>query len=464
MNIKAQAVYHLIQHLFEICKAIHAAGGICYLVGGPVRDLIIEQETRIGIHPDKTKDIDIEVHKLSLAKLEAVLGNFGSVYTVGKRFGVLRVSSYLADWSLPRTDSLGRKPQVTIDPQLSIEEACARRDLTINAMAIDLRSLEAYVNAFSNNTINHNSSNNIFIDLIDPYHGFNDLLNHQLRAVDERKFIEDPLRYFRVMQFIGRFSMTPDKSLSELCAQMSLIDPVTQKPLAQERVQDEFKKLFLRSQKPSQGLAWLCKTNLSLESCSPLKNIAQEPDRLQSLLQAVDTFAASSKDFLPKERLVGFIIIITFFAIDKTFLTEKIRASCSLITYDRHMYSATTAALRELILKKSALTTLYQVKKIAYELWPHLRLRVFLRITEAFNQSSLEKEPDCYALAEKAKVLDAPEKPFITGNELDLSRFQGPERGRILKIAYDLQLQETDITKIHNKSTLLERAIALAQK
>ena len=115
--------------VIPILKVIEKSGGVPYLVGGSIRDLILNRSL---------KDIDIEVHKLTLEDLQKCLGQFGEVKLVGKQFGVLRIGGFDVDWSIPRKDSKGRKPKVELDPDMSIEDACLRRDVTINAMAIDL--------------------------------------------------------------------------------------------------------------------------------------------------------------------------------------------------------------------------------------------------------------------------------------------------------------------------------------
>ena len=78
--------------------AVHA-----YLVGGAVRDLFLDRDV---------KDLDIEIHGLDLETVEKILSHFGPVDMVGKSFGVLRVHPLDIDWSLPRIDSVGRKPEV----------------------------------------------------------------------------------------------------------------------------------------------------------------------------------------------------------------------------------------------------------------------------------------------------------------------------------------------------------------
>lgn len=87
------------------------------------------------------KDIDIEVHKISLNQLETILSKFGEVELVGKNFGVLLLKRINVDWSLPRTDNKGRKPEVSLIQNVTLKEAAKRRDLTLNSMAIDLNKL-----------------------------------------------------------------------------------------------------------------------------------------------------------------------------------------------------------------------------------------------------------------------------------------------------------------------------------
>ena len=191
-----------------------SSGMKTYLVGGAVRDLLLNLSI---------KDVDIEVYNLQPEVVEKILRQFGPVSLVGKVFGVFRVHGLDVDWSLPRADSPGRKPEVKIDPFMSYHNAFVRRDLTINAMGIDLSTSE----------------------LIDPFNGVHDVKKKILRSPDTRFFIQDPLRFYRVMQFIGRFEMVPDEKLDTLCSRMDISD------VSRERIEQEFKKLLLKSVRPS---------------------------------------------------------------------------------------------------------------------------------------------------------------------------------------------------------------------
>lgn len=210
----------------RICRAIQDVGGRALLVGGGVRDLLLSKEV---------KDFDIEVFGVEAEKLEDILRPFGKVMTVGKSFGVLKVSinrTIDIDVSLPRRDSkTGSRHgdfSVATDPFMAISEAARRRDFTINAILADPLTGK----------------------IIDPFHGVDDLKSKTLRVVDEGTFVDDPLRVLRAMQFVGRFDLEIDAESKKLMSGM--VDSLQH--LSKERVYEEWRKLLLKAQKPSRGL------------------------------------------------------------------------------------------------------------------------------------------------------------------------------------------------------------------
>ncbi len=213
------------------------------------------------------------MYGLTTDQLEKILRSFGPVSLVGKSFGVLRLHGLDIDWSLPRADSAGRKPTVVIDPTMSFEQAFRRRDLTINAVGIDLHTYE----------------------LIDPFNGQQDLTNKLLRPTDVQLFTEDPLRFFRVMQFIGRFEMEPTESLNVLCTKMDISH------VSIERIETEFEKLLLKSVHPSRGIRWIAtigRLQDVLPELAATVGVAQNPqwhpegDVFEHTMQALDAAAA----------------------------------------------------------------------------------------------------------------------------------------------------------------------------
>jgi len=154
------------------------------------------------------------------------------VNLVGQAFAVykLTVDGVGVDVSLPRRDSRAgpghRGVRVEGDPTLGIREAARRRDLTINAIALDpLTGV-----------------------LEDPFDGVGDIRRRLLRAVDASTFGDDPLRALRVPQFAGRFGFVLHPDLEPLCRSMPLEE------LPAERIRGEVRKLLLLSPTPSVGL------------------------------------------------------------------------------------------------------------------------------------------------------------------------------------------------------------------
>ena len=213
----------------SILAEIRREGGRGLYVGGTVRDRYMGVES---------KDIDVEVYKLSLDKLQEILSRYGSVDIIGRSFGTLKIHGLNVDFSLPRTDNKKGKGhkgiEVKVDPFLSYKDAAERRDLTMNAMWYDpLTEEEA-----------------------DYFDGKKDIDAKVLRATDPYTFLEDPLRALRVVQFASRFEMWPDAQLSGLCKWADLSE------LSSERIFEEFKKLLEKGKRPSIGLSFMRRTDM----------------------------------------------------------------------------------------------------------------------------------------------------------------------------------------------------------
>jgi hypothetical protein len=203
--------------LFEpvrpLVDVLEGAGAKTYLVGGSVRDRLL------GID---AKDIDIEVHGLTPDETIALLKERGArVDEVGKAFGVLKVTfdGETHDFSFPRTEVKTGEGHtgfdVTVDPNLGIEQALARRDFTMNALAVD-------------------SDGN----MVDPFGGVADLKAGVLRHVGPA-FSEDPLRILRGVQFAARLGLKFDPETAKLAHDLL---PELEN-ISTERVWGEFEKL-----------------------------------------------------------------------------------------------------------------------------------------------------------------------------------------------------------------------------
>lgn len=211
--------------LADLCALVRDAGGEALLVGGCVRD------AALGL---PAKDLDVEVYGVAPARLLDRLAARFSIDLVGHVFGVVKVHGLPIDVAIPRRESkagLGHGGfEILSDPAMTLEEAAARRDYTINAMAYDPGSGE----------------------IIDHYGGLRDLEARVLRHTTE-KFAEDPLRVLRGLQLAGRFDLRAAPETVELAR--GLLPELPTLPL--ERVWGEWHKWAVRSLRPSAGLAFL---------------------------------------------------------------------------------------------------------------------------------------------------------------------------------------------------------------
>ncbi|HEX2978153.1 MAG TPA: HD domain-containing protein [Candidatus Babeliales bacterium] len=446
--------YPLVQ---SIAQKLAERGCQALLVGGAVRDLFL------GL---PLKDLDIEVYNCSLQQLEAVLGEFGQVSLVGKAFGVLRAHGLEADWSVPRSDAFGRKPEVVLDPNLSYEKAFARRDLTINAMGINL----------------------ITFELIDPFDGFTDLKKKILRAPDPVFFIEDPLRFYRVMQFVGRFEMKPDAILNKLCSEMDL------KSVSRERIEAEFAKLLLKSKQPSLGISWLDEIGRLkdiLPEIAATKGVPQEPDWhpegdvYEHTKQALD--AAAALEYASQEEKLKIVYAALCHDLGKLSTTQIFDGK--IISYGHEKKSETLAKrmLKRIMRNKDLISCISKLaryhmqpgqlvknnakfpayKRLARKLAPEISMQMLGKLMLADRQGRNPKKgaplteqfSDVASFLEKAKeafVLHEPEKPILQGRDLLDVIKPGPELGKLIKRAYKIQIDDG----IRDKEELKKRVLS----
>jgi tRNA nucleotidyltransferase (CCA-adding enzyme) len=220
---------------YSFIQKIIAAGGEPYLVGGCVRDKLLQRPI---------KDFDIVVRLIALPELMAVLKTCGHYNQVGKAFGVIKFCpkenpGMEIDIALPRKEfstGLGHKDfQVQSDPQLNLGIDLGRRDFTINAIALNLQNNE----------------------LVDPYQGAQDINKKLIKTVFPNSFVEDPLRMLRAVQFAARFDFTIDaQTQDEMKQHAALI-----KTVSPERIVIEINKLF-EAKQPSLGFHIMRETGL----------------------------------------------------------------------------------------------------------------------------------------------------------------------------------------------------------
>jgi tRNA nucleotidyltransferase (CCA-adding enzyme) len=235
------------ENLSSLCTIASLNGGRAMLVGGCVRDELME------IQP---KDWDLEVYGVEPEKLREILDSFGEVNAVGEAFTVYKLGNDM-DVSIPRREKKTGKGHrgfvIEGDPEMSFEEACSRRDFTVNAILKDPLTGE----------------------IVDPFGGGEDIKKKILRHVSDETFAEDSLRVLRAAQFAARFEFDIAPETVDLCKTIDVTD------LPKERIWGEVEKLLLRAKRPSIGLKWLYELGVVDQLFPELKalvGVPQEPE------------------------------------------------------------------------------------------------------------------------------------------------------------------------------------------
>ena len=239
----------LLAETAELAERFADAGHQLYLVGGVVRDAILNRLTA-DADLDFTTDARPE-------QIEALgVGWAEQTWVQGKRFGTIgfqkhgrrfEVTTFRAEAYRP--DS--RKPDVVFGDDVEVD--LSRRDFTVNAMALRLPDLE----------------------LVDPFEGVADLGAHRLRTPlePEVSFTDDPLRMLRAARFIAGHDLKPDRGLvAAVDALHARLDIVSA-----ERMRDELDKL-ITVERPGPGLWFLVQTGLAAEFLPELPGLALEQD------------------------------------------------------------------------------------------------------------------------------------------------------------------------------------------
>jgi poly(A) polymerase len=218
----------------NLAIAFKAAGFKLALVGGPVRDAILG---RLGNDLDFTTDAHPK-------DCEKILNKWAdSVWDIGAAFGTVagKKGDITVEITTYRSESYeadSRKPNVEFGK--TIEADLARRDFTINAMALELTTNEP-----------------TFIDL---YNGVGDLESKLIKTPGkpEDSFSDDPLRMMRAARFMSQLNFTIDPAviaaIKSMTARLEIISA--------ERIRDEFIKIIM-SDNPRLGITLLVETGLA---------------------------------------------------------------------------------------------------------------------------------------------------------------------------------------------------------
>jgi tRNA nucleotidyltransferase (CCA-adding enzyme) len=189
------------------------AGERAYLVGGAVRDLLLGAD-----HPDL--DVAVEGDAPGLAR------RLGADARSHERFATATVDldGVRVDLASARTERYARPGALPEVEPASLDRDLARRDFTINAMAVPLAGAP---------------------ELIDPYDGLPDLRDGLLRVLHPESFVDDPTRALRAARYAARLGFEVEPATFELLAAADL-DTVSR-----DRVEAELRRIAAEDNAPA---------------------------------------------------------------------------------------------------------------------------------------------------------------------------------------------------------------------
>lgn len=443
----------MLEPVRRVAELVKCVGGRALLVGGSVRDIL---------RGEKPVDFDIEVYGLTQAKVIETLKPHYPLDLVGASFGVIKLHGLNIDVALPRRETklgLGHKAfETDFDPNLSLAEAAARRDFTINAIYLDPLTGE----------------------YLDPWQGKKDLERRVLRPVSSH-FAEDPLRVLRAMQFLARFDLEPAENLVAVCRGM------TPEGLPPERLMGEWEKLLVKGVVPSKGLRFLCRVGwlryypelLALVGCKQDPVWHPEGDVWAHTLCCLDAFAASRDgrdmlyDFIASRKtwtarenlIVGLAVLCHDLGKPATSYYDSRRGHIRSIGHDENGVAPTKRFLARLTQDHELLRDIPPLVRLhmrPFSFWRNHasdasirrlslaagRLDRLLRVAAADDagRGTAPRTPEALQwlaqAAERLRVKDAAPKPLVLGRHLIPLGFKpSPRFTEILTAAFNAQLE-----------------------
>ncbi len=223
-----------VSFLKDISKFAETKNYEVYVVGGFVRDLILERnrnEIDFVIVGDGPKFAEELAKELGVENVNTYK-NFGTAH--------FRLNDFDLEFVGARKESYNKDSRKPIVESATLEEDLSRRDFTINTLAVSIAKKN-------------------FGDLIDIFYGLEDIEKKIIKTPLDPMitFDDDPLRIMRAFRFASQLQFSVDDKI--INATKNLKERL--KIVSQERITDEFLKI-LESPKPSVGLMLLYQSEI----------------------------------------------------------------------------------------------------------------------------------------------------------------------------------------------------------
>lgn len=438
----------------EIARLVDSAGGRTFFVGGFVRDRVLGREN---------KDIDIEVHGITVEKLEEILAELGEQTEMGASFGIFGLRGYDIDIAMPRKEEATgrghRDFKVDIDPFIGTYKAAIRRDFTINAMMQDVLTGE----------------------IVDHFGGLDDIRASVLRHVNDDTFAEDPLRVLRAAQFAARFNFSVAEETVSLAKTMDLT------ALSWERIAGELQKALLKADAPSiffREMRRMDQLSYWFPEMEQLIGLEQNPeyhpegDVWTHTLMVIDEAAKLRKE---ADYPMGLMITAMVHDMGKAVCTtvdesgkirsighenesELIESALSRITTEirlkKYVHNMTQLHMRPVSLAKQTEKQKPYDKLFDQSVDPH-DLLLFAKADYLGRKDVPDYTETEQLLQEKLRKFDElMSKPYVMGRDLvEMGLTPGPEFKELLEYAHTLRLAGVDKKAALSQTMALHRSM-----
>jgi poly(A) polymerase len=381
-----------------LAKRFSSAGARLYLVGGVVRDVLMGRQKQ-------TPDFDFTTDALPEEVRSLVADVADAVWLQGERFGTIGVR--LGQWGLEitthRAESYvddSRKPVVRYSKDLA--QDLARRDFTVNAMAVDV----------------------VDGGLYDPYGGQKDLDTLTLRTPldPEESFADDPLRTLRAARFIAGYGFTPVSGLLTAAKTLSSRLAI----VSVERVRDELFRLLM-VENPQPGFNFLSEATL-LAQFWPELNVLPIEEQQETLRRL------SLVPHEPSLRLAAVGPVVPL----------KRQQAWRLSTQQIRQITVVQQAVETIEKHQSAVWSDDEIRHLAAQAGPYLadavRIVDALKVDVSLFEQSVQRLKQAGELDDLGPVLDGQTVMSVLNLE------PGPQVGEALEWLTTLRLDEGRLT------------------
>lgn len=200
------------KHLVETMRLADTLSLAAFLVGGVVRDLIIEKQAT---------DLDLVIVGDAISFGRQLSGRCAGEFKYHARFGTASIvfpDGVRLDLATARSERYERPGALPSVAPSDLVEDLHRRDFSINAMAIGLTGPRT-------------------AELIDPFLGLQDMENHVIRILHTQSFIDDPTRLFRAVRFEQRLGFHFEDTT--LCLFVDAVNEKSIRRLTPERLREQ---------------------------------------------------------------------------------------------------------------------------------------------------------------------------------------------------------------------------------